>query len=457
MPTSPILNKSLAKLIYNNQELESIFLRLEDSKKIVDEADALAKLVNTERSRAEPISRWIRYREGYSPTIVHRILEMFPIRSENEFILDPMCGSGSTQVAAQQLTIPSVGSDVSPYAVLVSRVKTTPLSKSQLRRIAAFLDDFSSVDDQLQIQKSASEDYLCQYFPEQNFNNLLRIKRKIGEYFRKTEGECDFLMVSLLAIIEACSNRRKDGNGLASRPSSITDVFDLFRGQVRQMLTDVQDATWLQTPSNSIVRSALQIDKTIPEFSQKFQRSLGAVVFSPPYANSFDYYESYKLELLMGDFFTTDSIRTERTNLIRSYRQMGKSERIAELPTLEALIREIMNRLPAKEKVSGVRDGRSRLLPNLLRGYFQDMQRFVQKAASAMPSGSYMAIVVDQSAYLGVLVPTDLLLAEIGMNCGFTLDKLVICRRARTSGQQLNLQPALGGVLRESAVVLRKL
>jgi site-specific DNA-methyltransferase (adenine-specific) len=188
----------------------------------------------------------------------------------------------------------------------------------------------------------------------------------------------------------------------------------------------------------------------------QFEKSLGAVIFSPPYANSFDYYESYKLELLMGDFFSIESISEERKNLIRSYRQMGKSEKVPELPTLEKLIDEIMKRLPAKEQASGVRDGRSRLLPNMLRGYFQDMKEFLIRASSAMPSGSYMAIIVDQSAYLGVLVPTDLLLAEIATDCGFQFEKLVICRRARTSGQQLNMQPALGEVLRESAVILRR-
>ena len=73
-----------------------------------------------------------------------------------------------------------------------------------------------------------------------------------------------------------------------------------------------------------------------------------------------------------------------------------------------------------------------------------------------MPPGSYMAIVVDQSAYLGVLVPTDLLLAEIAMQVGFQFENLVICRKAKTSGQQLNMQPALTEVLRESAVILRR-
>ena len=135
---------------------------------------------------------------------------------------------------------------------------------------------------------------------------------------------------------------------------------------------------------------------------------------------------------------------------------MGTSKQLVDMPLVETLIREVMSRLPEKEAETGGRDGRSRLLPNLLRGYFEDMRTFIQKAALSMPTGSYMAIVVDQSAYLGVLIPTDLLLANVGKECGLRFERLVICRRAKTSGQQLQIQPALKEVMRESAVILRK-
>jgi hypothetical protein len=225
---------------------------------------------------------------------------------------------------------------------------------------------------------------------------------------------------------------------------------------VMEMVEDSKTSNWLNVPSVSTNRSALEIDVSIMEANKKFNKAVGAVIFSPPYANSFDYYESYKLELLFGDFFSLETIGDERKRLIRSYRQMGSTPAQENLPTVETLIDEIMTRLPAKEMATGVRDGRSRLLPNMLRGYFDDMRIFLSKSYSGMPSGSYMAIVVDQSAYLGVLVPTDLILAEIAESIGFTFEKLVICRKAKTSGQQMNMQPLLGEVLRETAVILRR-
>jgi hypothetical protein len=124
---SPILTHDAADKIFRIEELKKRLLNLEDIGRIEDESALLAELVNTGRSKTEALSRWVRYREGYSPSIVRRILEKFPIDEEQEFILDPMCGSGSTQVAAQQAGIASGGTDVSPYAALVSRVKTRSL------------------------------------------------------------------------------------------------------------------------------------------------------------------------------------------------------------------------------------------------------------------------------------------------------------------------------------------
>jgi hypothetical protein len=73
-----------------------------------------------------------------------------------------------------------------------------------------------------------------------------------------------------------------------------------------------------------------------------------------------------------------------------------------------------------------------------------------------MPIGSTCHIVVDQSSYLGVVVPTDILLADIAQQQGLVVDRLIRCRRANTSGQQLNDYPYLKTILRESIVSIIK-
>ena len=60
-----------------------------------------------------------------------RFIESIPYKliteiglNENERVLDPFCGSGTTLLEAQKLGYESVGIDLNPIACLISRVKT---------------------------------------------------------------------------------------------------------------------------------------------------------------------------------------------------------------------------------------------------------------------------------------------------------------------------------------------
>ena len=448
--------KTLAT-IYRNEMLAKALAALEQSVPFADESEYFAKLVNTSNSLLEPVSGWARYREAYSPQLVELLLRSFPLASEDCFVLDPMCGSGSSQLAAQGMGYISLGLDVSPYATLLSRVKTAGLSEHDVNRASAWLRELDcSLRETTIGLGDPVDEYLASYFPEANLDSLLRIRSRIEADFRLANGLREFLLVALLAIVEECSNHKKDGNGLARRPSRVENVIELFETQVNLMLSDTAAIGPISVASFTHTETAKRLQHAAADFAEARKLMLGAIVFSPPYPNSFDYFESYKLELLFGRLFDLDTIRSARQDLIRSYRQSGKSNPIAELPSVEMLIDEINERIPLKEAVRGVPDGRSRLLPNLLRGYFGDMQEVMQAAFDAMPSGARMHIVVDQSAYVGVPVPTDLLLGEIGRGLGFEFEQLTLCRRARTSAQQLREFPILGKLIRETVVTLRR-
>lgn len=95
-------------------------------------------------------------------------------------------------------------------------------------------------------------------------------------------------------------------------------------------------------------------------------------------------------------------------------------------------------------------------MPNMLCGYFCDIGKVLEQLYNSLDSGGACYIVVDQSAYVGVIVPTDVILAEIAEKCGFKVDEIVVCRKTNTSGQQLKTYPYLGNTLRESVICLKK-
>src|ERR671931_460207 len=85
----------------------------------------LAGLVHWAGAATQPIHRWFRYREGFSPALITEL-------GLGARILDPFCGSGSIMVGAAQQGRASVGIDVNPLAIFISRVKLTPLNDAEV-------------------------------------------------------------------------------------------------------------------------------------------------------------------------------------------------------------------------------------------------------------------------------------------------------------------------------------
>jgi hypothetical protein len=65
-------------------------------------------------------------------------------------------------------------------------------------------------------------------------------------------------------------------------------------------------------------------------------------------------------------------------------------------------------------------------------------------------------MVVGNSAYGGILIPTDSLLAAIGRSLGFSVENIGVARHLTTSSQQKLALEDRKHFLRESVVVLRK-
>lgn len=115
--------------IFYDDTISMFFENLETKYHVKDEASFFSKLVNMSTANKEPFHRWVRYREGYAGGLVSEILRRFPVSSKDCFVMDPMCGSGSSLVACRELGIDAIGMDVNGYAVLVTKVKCHSFKK----------------------------------------------------------------------------------------------------------------------------------------------------------------------------------------------------------------------------------------------------------------------------------------------------------------------------------------
>ena len=222
------------------------------------------------------------------------------------------------------------------------------------------------------------------------------------------------------------------------------------------MLTDFQETPYPHTPkSNTALLSALDLDSA--DFGDILNKDkIGSIIFSPPYANSFDYFESYKMELIFGEWSRADEIHEKRKSLIRNYRLGYGRELQSNIEIVEDICAELWKRIPEKEAKTNKKDGRTRLVPNMLRAYFDDMSKVISNGMDHLEDGGHMHIVIDQSAYVGAPIPTDTIFAHIADQQGYKVIEILKCRRANTSGQQLKQFPYLKDLLRETIVTIRK-
>ena len=105
----------------------------------------------------EPVYRWVRYKEAYSPQLVRDVLdELVPGQPGRRgpgdgVVYDPMAGSGTSLLVAAERGLPALGADLLPYAAFVSSTmirwreadpaRLLRTGEDALSRYGAFPDD----------------------------------------------------------------------------------------------------------------------------------------------------------------------------------------------------------------------------------------------------------------------------------------------------------------------------
>jgi hypothetical protein len=89
-----------------------------------------------------------------------------------------------------------------------------------------------------------------------------------------------------------------------------------------------------------------------------------------------------------------------------------------------------------------------------LRGYFEDIRRLAENLHACLRPGGRSICVVGNSAYAGVLIPTDTICAMIFEQVGLRVETVDVARHLTVSPQQRRLMSDnLLASMRESVVI----
>jgi len=407
-------------------------------------------LVNYATDLKSPIQRWYRYKEGYSIKLMQQIFDKYKV-TKGDIILDPFCGSGSTIIQAKINGFESIGFEINPFSAFLAKVKT---QNYRAKDVDVFIKEKSKLFkvkngrvEKIGKPKLSTIDKL---FDKRVLAYLLNLKHSIKNI--KNERVRDLYFLVWLSILEECSNYKKAGNGLKIRRSKLETIRNhsfaevVFKNKVSEIEEDLSYAVELSRGVKNpkiYEHTSLEMDRFVKS------KSIKGVIFSPPYANCFDYTEIYKVELWMGDFVKEYSdLKKLRQRGIRSHLngyKIDQDNNKSLIPELALLINEL--------KQVKLWDNR---IPIMVKSYFDDMFIALDKIYKVLKRGGFCCIIVSNSAYGGIIVPTDLLLARYAEKIGFKVRELDVARFIITSSQQYEKTRKYKKYLRETIIHLVK-
>ncbi len=407
----------------------------------VSEAFQFKKLVNFNENKTLPIHSWYEYKQGYAKSLVKEIIAREK-PDKNDYILDPFCGVGTTNLVSKSMGYNSIGFDINPMAFFAAKVKLHDYTDQDIALIKDYIKGFHS---RKKWKLKSTPKVVDSSFLPQQFDQLSRIKAYIESL--ENNAAKHVLNLAYLSIIEDASIRMKDGNGikLKSNKKQIDDLYLYFLDKCKKMLNELAASQFPVPTKHHIFNSSMLIDKS---FEQIKSHKVALSVFSPPYANCFDYCEVYKLEFWMGGF-------------VESYAGFAKYRSIALRSHVNSKfdhsIKNYQEDVDVIANLIATFNIWNKNIPDMLRGYFDDMYEILARQFQLMKNGAKCYIVVANSAYKGIMVPTDLLLAKIAVDIGYQYVDIMYARKIRASVQQMiELNAQYGNLMRESIIELRK-
>lgn len=455
----PTINYGLFEEELKDSQAEQlkIFSRIEHGLQMYN-ASSFGSQVHFQNAYQTPVQRWFPYREGYSTRLVNAFLKELEITGN---VFDPFSGSGTTLLASRQNNLNSYGVDVNPISVLVAKVENEKYSQNDIENLKQEIEGLSTIlrSDK---QFSTAFDLAEKVFNEEILQSLLQLKFHIKEI--QNSKIQNLFFVAWLSIIEEVSNIKKEGNGIKYKNRKRTptgyinidkevwekqafpdDKFCFVKEKLTKhlkiILTDIKENFGTNEKQPKIFQgSCLNFDKF---FSDEIQFTF----FSPPYCNCFDYFEIHKVDLWLGDFVKNK----EEFRLLRNSGFRSNTNSLNHKPIVYK--NEHLENLISLFDADKLWNGR---IPSVVRGYFDDTHTLLQKLYNQTISGGYVGVVVGNSAYSGVIIPSDVLIADIAREIGFKVRNVFITRHLTTSSQQKQELQFLKNYLRESIVLLEK-
>ena len=356
------------------------------------------------------------YTAKFIPHIPRYFIEEYT--KKGDVVLDPFAGSGTTLLEANILGRNSLGIDINPLAVLMGKVKTTPLKKQKVEKaIKKLFNKLDKKNVKFPLRKFPNRDY---WFNKKSILELSKINYSINELYRKKEIDKklkNFFDVCFSSIIRKssfadpfnpktyCSRNMRElkKNNHQFYPikyfkNCVTKNAQLIYELERELKGKKVKTTFVSTNDTRNIKLPSKIGK------------VDLIVTSPPYANAQEYFRNFKLELFWLGLVDRDSL------LELDKKQIGGENHAAlNYKTLQKTgykdIDRIIKKLFSIDKKGSY----------IVYKYFFNMEKSLKEYRRVLKKGGHCVIIIGNNTVRGVKIPINKTLIEIAKKNGFKL------------------------------------
>jgi len=345
------------------------------------------------------------------PQIAKRLIEKYG--RDKKAILDPFCGSGTVLVEGLLNGKDVFGYDINPLAVLISKVKVTPIDVKELVSEVESIEDelFPAQFDPKVIESVETPKFfnIEYWFKPSVIKQLAFIKSVIDEIENETIR--DFVLVAFSETVRKVSNTR-DGEYKLFRipesklkrwnPNAIGVFLEILNRNLRLAIEH-----YPKIPKDALAEVFLE------DVRKGIDVSADMVLTSPPYGDSrttvaYGQFSRLSLQWLGYDYEKIKNIDKISLGGVRAKRILSD----VSSPTLY----EVLDNIRCKDE--------KRALD--VYSFFKDFQVASERIASALSDDSVVILVVGNRTVCKINIPTDLIMSEIFQSFGFKTIEILI-------------------------------
>lgn len=376
---------------------------------------------------------WYPYVEGFSASYVE---EQLLSRFNNQIgsIYDPFGGSGTAQLVAACMGIPSYYSEVNPLMVFVAETKVTSSSwcRQNLDALQEAVPEYLAALNSDVFNEQAREMSLAGYhqafpgrdfFEQEHLKELLTCRDVAIRLFGNEPHLLALFNLACVANAVGASNMTRRADLRRRRPDEykdrVVDVRSMIAASVRHMADDI---SYLPTEMGTCELASEDCREL--RDTQGWVEAFDFAITSPPYLNGTNYFRNTKIELwLMGMIEGEGDLSQFRVRAITAgiNNVSGKVHQLHEVP-------EAANVAAQLDACA-----RDRRIPEMVRRYFSDMSEMFISVHRCLRPGAEFVLDIGDSRFYGVHVPTDRIVARVATEAGFKLcsRRVIAERRSR--------------------------